>query len=85
MTRDPAASHSDFVVLRDETAGRWLRFRHPVATVVATRIEEVLPGLREVEERTVSMRRLGEQGSRVATLDDAVAGLAVEGTPPDLR
>ena len=49
MTREPAAPDSDFVALRDEAAGRWLRFRHPVATVAAARIEEVLPGLREVE------------------------------------
>ena len=42
-------------------------------------------GNREVEERTVSVRRLGEQGSRVAPLDAAVAEIVAEGTPPDLR
>ncbi|HRO11363.1 threonine--tRNA ligase [Amaricoccus sp.] len=42
-------------------------------------------GGREVEERTVSIRRLGEQGSRVAALDAAVAELGLEAVPPDLR
>jgi threonyl-tRNA synthetase len=42
-------------------------------------------GMREVEERTVSMRRLGDKGSRVLGLDAVVAELAVEATPPDLR
>ncbi len=42
-------------------------------------------GNREVEERTVSLRRLGEQGSRVAPLDAVTAELAAEGMPPDLR
>ncbi|MBK5927764.1 threonine--tRNA ligase [Rhodobaculum claviforme] len=42
-------------------------------------------GAREVTERTVSVRRLGEQGSRTAPLDALVAELAAEATPPDLR
>ena len=42
-------------------------------------------GHREVEDRTVSLRRLGENGSRVAGLDAVVAELAAEATPPDLR
>jgi len=42
-------------------------------------------GGREVEERTVSVRRLGEQGSRVTGLDAVVAELAAEATPPDLK
>ncbi len=42
-------------------------------------------GGREVEERTVSIRRLGEQGSRVAKLDEIVAELRLEATPPDLK
>jgi len=51
----------DLVVLRDEAAGRWLRFRLPVATVVADRVEDVLPGLREVE-RAVAERGLHAAG-----------------------
>ncbi|MBM1219615.1 threonine--tRNA ligase [Ponticoccus sp. SC2-23] len=42
-------------------------------------------GGREVEERTVTLRRLGEKQTRVATLDDVVRELAAEATPPDLR
>ncbi len=42
-------------------------------------------GGREVEERTVSMRRLGEKQSKTLTLTDVVAELAAEATPPDLR
>ncbi|MGR3482437.1 threonine--tRNA ligase [Salipiger marinus] len=42
-------------------------------------------GHREVEERTVSLRRLGEKDTRVVALETVLAGLAAEATPPDLR
>jgi threonyl-tRNA synthetase len=42
-------------------------------------------GMKEVGERTVSVRRLGEKESRVAPLDAAASELAAEATPPDLR
>ncbi|PZO66390.1 MAG: threonine--tRNA ligase [Paracoccus denitrificans] len=42
-------------------------------------------GMKEVEDRTVSIRRLDQQGSRSESLDDAVAALMAEATPPDLR
>ncbi|MGY6412062.1 MAG: threonine--tRNA ligase [Alkalilacustris sp.] len=42
-------------------------------------------GAREVAERTVSVRRLGEQGSRTLPLDELIATLKAEATPPDLR
>jgi threonyl-tRNA synthetase len=42
-------------------------------------------GNREAEDRTVSLRRLGEKESRVLPLDEAVAALASEALPPDLR
>ncbi|UWQ11960.1 threonine--tRNA ligase [Aliiroseovarius crassostreae] len=41
-------------------------------------------GMKEVEERTVSLRRLGEKHSKVLSLDEVVADLAGEATPPDL-
>ncbi|WP_377512562.1 threonine--tRNA ligase [Octadecabacter sp. R77987] len=41
-------------------------------------------GQREVEERTVSVRRLGEKQSNVTSLDEIVAQLKIEATPPDL-
>jgi threonyl-tRNA synthetase len=42
-------------------------------------------GAREVAERTVSLRRLGEAASTVLPLEAAAAALAAEATPPDLR
>jgi threonyl-tRNA synthetase len=42
-------------------------------------------GQRELADRTVSLRRLGEKESRGLGLDAAVAELAAEATPPDLR
>ena len=41
-------------------------------------------GAREVEERTVSVRRLGENKTSVAGLDDIVTELSASATPPDL-
>ncbi len=42
-------------------------------------------GMREVEEKTVSVRRLGEKQTSVVTLDEIVKELLIEATPPDLR
>ena len=42
-------------------------------------------GAREVEERTVTVRRLGEKQTSVQALDDVKAVLAVDATPPDQR
>lgn len=42
-------------------------------------------GKREAEEGTVALRVLGSQGQQMLTLDEAVARLAGEATPPDLR
>jgi len=41
-------------------------------------------GKREAEERTVSIRRLGSQQSRVMPLNEAIRMLIDEATPPDL-
>ena len=41
-------------------------------------------GLREVEENTVSVRRLGEKQTKVEALNDVIPALAHEATPPDL-
>ncbi len=40
---------------------------------------------REAEERTVSIRRLGSQESKVMPLEEAVAMLKAEATAPDLK
>ena len=42
-------------------------------------------GKREAEERKVSIRRLGSQDQTVVGLDEALASLGAEATPPDLR
>ncbi|MBO9467488.1 threonine--tRNA ligase [Tropicibacter sp. R15_0] len=42
-------------------------------------------GHREVEERTVTVRRLGEKQTKVEALSDVVAALGQDATPPDLR
>ncbi|MEM7058423.1 MAG: threonine--tRNA ligase [Pseudomonadota bacterium] len=42
-------------------------------------------GRQEVEAGTVSVRRLGEKGSKVVSVDEAIAALVEEAMPPDLR
>ena len=42
-------------------------------------------GAREVENRMVTLRRLGEKRTEVLPLAEAAARLAAEATPPDLR
>ncbi|TDE35626.1 threonine--tRNA ligase [Antarcticimicrobium sediminis] len=41
-------------------------------------------GHREVEERTVTLRRLGEKQTAVHSLEDVTKALGLEATPPDL-
>ncbi|MAM60941.1 threonine--tRNA ligase [Maritimibacter sp. UBA3975] len=41
-------------------------------------------GMKEVEDRTVTLRRLGEKQTRVVALDEVVQELSTEATPPDL-
>ena len=41
-------------------------------------------GRKEAENRTVAIRRLGSQAQEILSLEDAVARLAAEATPPDL-
>jgi threonyl-tRNA synthetase len=42
-------------------------------------------GRKEAEQRTVALRRLGGEAQETLALDEAVARLAAEATPPDLR
>ncbi len=42
-------------------------------------------GMREAEEGKVAIRSLGSDGQRIMTLDEAIAMLVAEATPPDLR
>jgi threonyl-tRNA synthetase len=42
-------------------------------------------GMREVEERTATIRRLGETKTQTRPLSEIVAELRAKATPPDLR
>ena len=42
-------------------------------------------GMREAEEGKVAIRSLGSDGQRIMTLEEAIAMLKYEATPPDLR
>ncbi len=42
-------------------------------------------GGREAEQGTVAIRTLGSDGQRIMSVDDAIAMLTAEATPPDLR
>ncbi|MET0923420.1 MAG: His/Gly/Thr/Pro-type tRNA ligase C-terminal domain-containing protein, partial [Xanthobacteraceae bacterium] len=42
-------------------------------------------GRKEAAERTVSIRRLGQESQQVMPLDAALAALADEAVPPDVR
>ncbi|MBT6008000.1 MAG: threonine--tRNA ligase, partial [Rhodobacterales bacterium] len=42
-------------------------------------------GAREVEEDTVTVRRLGQKQTEVNQFNDIIAILSSESTPPDLR
>ncbi|KKX33752.1 threonine--tRNA ligase [Rhizobium sp. LC145] len=45
----------------------------------------IVCGRQEAEQRSVNIRRLGSQAQTSMKLDDAIASLAEEATPPDLR
>ena len=42
-------------------------------------------GAREVEQGTVTVRRLGQKQTSVVAFDDVLPELRVEATPPDMR
>ena len=41
-------------------------------------------GMKEIEEKTVSIRRLGEKQTKVESLESVTVALEIEATPPDL-
>ncbi|MBB3544427.1 threonine--tRNA ligase [Rhizobium sp. BK399] len=45
----------------------------------------IVCGKKEAEERTVNIRRLGSQEQTSMSLDEAIASLGLEATPPDIR
>jgi threonyl-tRNA synthetase len=66
--------------LRNEKIGYKVR-EHSLAKVPVI----LAVGTRDAEARNVSIRRLGSQDQTVMSLDEAVAALKDEATPPDLR
>ena len=45
----------------------------------------IVCGMREAVENTVNIRRLGSQNQTPMALEEAIAALVAEATPPDLR
>jgi threonyl-tRNA synthetase len=66
--------------LRNEKVGYKVR-EHSLAKVPVIAVV----GRREAEEGKVALRRLGSDGQTIATVDEAIASLVAEATPPDLR
>jgi threonyl-tRNA synthetase len=66
--------------LRNEKINYKVR-EHSLAKVPAL----LVVGKKEAADRTVSIRRLGKDAQQVQGLDAALAALADEGVPPDLR
>ena len=66
--------------LRNEKINYKVR-EHSLAKVPAL----LVVGKKEAAERTVSIRRLGKEDQQVMPLDAAIAMLADEAVPPDLR
>jgi threonyl-tRNA synthetase len=72
--------------VRAETDLRNEKINYKVREHSLSKVPAILAiGKKEVEERTVSVRRLGEKQTSVQPLDDVVASLSAEATPPDLR
>ncbi len=72
--------------LRAEADTRNEKINYKVREHSVAKVPVILAcGLKEVEGGTVSMRRLGAKGSRIAPLDEVLNELVAEATPPDLR
>ena len=71
--------------VRAETDLRNEKINYKVREHSLSKVPVILAiGKKEVEERTVSVRRLGEKQTSVQALDDVVTALSGEATPPDL-
>ncbi len=72
--------------LRVETDLRNEKINYKVREHSLAKVPYILVlGKREAEEGTVAVRRLGEQTQEVVALDEIIARLKAEATPPDLR
>ncbi|WP_101067316.1 threonine--tRNA ligase [Roseovarius salinarum] len=71
--------------VRAETDTRNEKINYKVREHSVGKVPVILAcGMKEVEDRTVSTRRLGSKQSTVQTLDEIVNALSTEATPPDL-
>ncbi|HUF86094.1 MAG TPA: threonine--tRNA ligase [Thermohalobaculum sp.] len=83
---DRVVEHLKAAGLRAEADKRNEKINYKVREHSAAHVPVILAvGRQEVEAGTASVRRLGEQGQKVMSLEAAVAALAEEATPPDLR
>jgi threonyl-tRNA synthetase len=72
--------------LRVETDTRNEKINYKVREHSLAKVPALLVvGKREAEEGTVAVRRLGHEGQQVVKVDDLIAMLRDEATPPDLR
>jgi len=72
--------------IRAETDTRNEKINYKVREHSLAKVPALLVvGKREAEEGTVAIRRLGSEGQQVMKLDEAIAMLKAEATPPDLR
>ncbi|QPQ54663.1 threonine--tRNA ligase [Allosphingosinicella flava] len=72
--------------LRIETDTRNEKINYKVREHSLAKVPALLVvGKREAEEGTVAVRRLGQDGQQVVKVDDLIAMLRAEATPPDLR
>lgn len=72
--------------LRVETDRRNEKINYKVREHSLAKVPNLLVvGKREAEEGKVAIRRLGSQQQQIVTLDEAIAALKGEATPPDLR
>ncbi len=72
--------------LRVETDLRNEKINYKVRDHSHAKVPAILVmGAREAAERTVSLRRLGSEAQEILSLEEAVARLSREASPPDLR
>ncbi|MCR9114503.1 MAG: threonine--tRNA ligase, partial [Rhodobacteraceae bacterium] len=70
--------------VRAETDTRNEKINYKVREHSVGKVPVILAcGMREVDENTVSVRRLGEKQTKVESLDDVTKALSTEATPPD--
>ena len=83
---DEAAEKLRAAGIRVETDLRNEKINYKVREHSLAKVPHLLVvGKREAEEGTVAIRTLGEKEQRVMSLDEAIAMLQAEATPPDLR